>query len=76
MSANNFIRIEKKDGKYIVTERDADTLRIGYVVGEYDTLSRANTAAKKEASGENNELGIPAEYGVEIDDSCFEEEKI
>lgn len=69
MSANNFIRISKKDGKFYVRSVDVDTGG-GYKVGEFDTFKEAREAAYKDASGEND--GHPAEYGVQVDENCYE----
>ncbi len=72
MSANNYILIEKKNGKFAVNSVDVDTGG-GYPVGEFDSFKDARDAAHKEARGEND--GVPAEYGVEIDESCFEDKE-
>lgn len=70
MSANNFILVEKKNGKFAVRSVDMDGCG-GCEVGAFNSFKEAREAAYQEASGGND--GVPAEYGVKIDESCFEE---
>ena len=38
-----------------------------------DSFAEARKKARKLDSGEDNELGLGSEYGIEIDENCFDE---
>jgi hypothetical protein len=69
MSANNFLHIRKtKKGTFIIENVDVDT-SARWKVDEVDTFKLARKRAEKVIS----EYEIPVEYGVEYDESCFED---
>lgn len=72
MSSNDFIRISKIKNRYVVKRCDMDT---GNPFSTYvlDSFAEARKKARKLDSGEDNELGLGSEYGIEIDENCFDE---
>lgn len=71
MSANNFVHISKKDGKFYVRNVDMDTGR-GSLVKECDTFKEAREVANQFAEGRWEDNWYGAEYGVLIDEGCYE----
>jgi len=66
MSANNKLLIYKKKDNFMIENVDVDTGG-GFLEGTTKTFREARELAKKIMSEE------PVEYGVDYDESCFED---
>ncbi len=69
MSANNFIKVSKVKNRFVVEDRDADTGQ-AHSTYVFDTFKEAREKARSLERGEED--GYPAEYGIELDESCFD----
>ncbi len=69
MSANNYLRISKKDGKFILYDLDVDS-DSGFIEGTFNTFKEARDKANSILSGDDF-LNI-VEYGLKIDENCYE----